>query len=96
MGIMMHLLCTKLTQNYSPQNSLSCMFPFRVESLPGISGGESGKGKVLPFGGVRALFLVIPSKASLGAAVKGFAERAEVDFKLMKWNNAFHGSDLIK
>lgn len=93
----MHLLCATWTlQNYSPQNSLSCMFPFRVGSLPGISAGESGKGKALPFGGVGAPFLVIPSNASPGAAVKGSADKTEVDFELLTWNIVLHGPDLIK
>ena len=73
----MHLFCAQLTLwNYSPQNSLSCMFPFTVESPPGNSGRESGRGKA--FGGVGAPFLVIPSNASLGAAVKGSADRLKL------------------
>lgn len=69
-----------------------------------IQGGESpkdlwgrireGKGAAVWWCG--CTFSCYPSNASLGAAVKGFAEKPEVDFELMKWNNAFHGPDLIK
>lgn len=60
------------------------MFPFRLESLPQISGGESGRGKAQLFGGLGAPSLVFSSNASLGAAVKDSADRTEVDFELIK------------